>query len=150
MLSTSPWWHWAALATTSFTREARTISEQVLFPSLTWQTNWFSREQHSILLLYRREIGAELPATTNIFLKKCAALISSNFWSLLTGAVSAMLRYHLLGSSPVATAALSICEHTSSETLKLSYLIRFFTHFLFGSVCTLFTLACGNGGRVHA
>src|ERR1051325_6708607 len=58
-----PWWHWAALATTSFTREARTIAEQVLSPSLTsessWQTNSFSRERHSILLFYRREIGAE-------------------------------------------------------------------------------------------
>jgi len=29
----------------------------------------------------------------------------------------------------VARVALSICEYTSSETVKLSYLIRFFTHF---------------------
>src|ERR1044071_7720727 len=40
-----------------------------------------------------------------------------------------MLRYQLLGCSPVATAALSISEYTASETLRLSYLIRFFTHF---------------------
>jgi hypothetical protein len=44
------------------------------------KTNWFSRERHSILLFYRREIGAELPATHKYSLPKCAALVSSNFF----------------------------------------------------------------------
>ena len=130
-----------------YARSANNLGTSSL-PSLTWQTNWFSRERHSILLFYRRELGGELPATTNIFLKKCASLISSNFF----GGVCSQR------DVAVPVVRLFTCGNSSSFDLRVHFirdsetilLIRFFTHFLFRSVCTLFTSTCGNDGRVHA